>query len=220
MNLKRTNEIFAYSFLTIGITRVLLLILILLQLVSNLSQIASGETIDYNYYQSFSGTIAVVQLILGISSIFMIIIHLKKRLEISLGYFYGLIAFLIAIFGPSLISFFSIFAEASMYIKAGSQIIKTNFTYNDNKKNKKLIKDTDWFYSEKKTVNQIDTEKLELRKAKILREIEEWKELLNSGEIDEIIYNEEVNKLINKASKKWRIQIDLNEKGDILNERN
>ena len=41
-----------------------------------------------------------------------------------------------------------------------------------------------------------------------------------SGEIDEIIYNEEVNKLINKASKKWRIQIDLNEKGDILNERN
>ena len=55
--------------------------------------------------------------------------------------------------------------------------------------------------NQKEKSEQIEIQK-QKRMAKLEKEIGEWKELLDSGEIDETTYNEETNRLIEKERKK------------------
>ena len=50
---------------------------------------------------------------------------------------------------PSFFSVITVFASAGMFIKAGSKIKGKNTIQDTNtKEHKKLVKETDWFYSE------------------------------------------------------------------------
>ena len=84
-----------------------------------------------------------------------------------------------------------------------------------------------WFYSERKDQKnkseQIESQK-QKRMAKLEKEIGEWKELLDLGEIDEATYNEETNRLIEKERKRTermrRFQFGVTSKNGELNGNN
>ena len=89
-------------------------------------------------------------------------------------------------------------------MKAGSKIVKLNSDYRFGtyqKTTKKQIEDTNWFYEEGNEKKSSEQMKNQNKIAKIDKELNEWKELLDSGEIDEQTYNEETNKLIEKKKR-------------------
>ena len=106
----------------------------------------------------------------------------------------------------SILLIFVVFGQCGMYMKAGSKIIINNRDYKIKKRtNKKMIKNTEWFYSDREKNDRIveQTEnQTQKRNAKLEKEIGEWKKLLELGEIDETTYNEETNRLIEKERKK------------------
>ena len=103
-----------------------------------------------------------------------------------------------------------LFVECGMYMKAGSQINSKNSYYGKEKStSKKMIKNTEWFYSndanttmnEKKNSEEQSKKmqsKKETKREKLEKEISEWKELLDSGEIDQETYESEKNRLLKK----------------------
>ena len=74
------------------------------------------------------------------------------------------------------------------------------------KTSKKTIKNTEWFYNNQNTQNSQNDVKKQKKIEKIEKELYEWKQLLDSGEIDEEIYNAETNRLIEKERR-------INERG-------
>lgn len=203
MNLKKTNEIFGYALFTIGALKILLIILVLLKLTTNLNSIVNGENVNSDYYPTLSTTIGAAQIILAVGSIIMIIVNIKKQPEVITGYLWGLGALLIEFITPSIISFYAIFVECCMYMKAGNKIRnKNSISSIEHKTSKKIIKNTEWFYSDQNEEN----EEMEIKKRKRIEKLEEeiygWKQLLDLGQIDEATYNEETSKLIEKEKRR------------------
>lgn len=149
MNVKKLNEIFGYAHYIVGVLKILLLILAVIQIILNLNAISSGEYADVDY-MPFSTTIGFAQLILAVGSIVMIILNTKEQPEVIPGYLLGLVPVVIELILPPIVLFFFIFVEYGMYMKAGNKIRNINISGNKSyKKVKQSVHDTDWFYEEK-----------------------------------------------------------------------
>lgn len=147
MNIKKINEIFGYGLFIIGVLKILLVILVLIQLGTNITAISNGGSVNSEYYPAFSITIGFAQLILAIGSIIMIILNIKKQPEVITGYLWGLGALLIEFITPSILSFYAVFVECGMYMKAGTKIRNKNTGSDKNyRKIKQDMKNTEWFY--------------------------------------------------------------------------
>ena len=133
MSIKKLNEIFGYGLFIVGALKILLVILVLIQVGTNITAIFNGGSVNSEYYPTLSTTIGFAQLILAFGSIIMIILNIKKQPEVITGYLWGLGALLIEFITPSIISFYAVFVECSMYMKAGTKIRNKNEPYYGNK---------------------------------------------------------------------------------------
>ena len=98
----------------------------------------------------------------------------------------------------------TIYSErGNIYARSNNEIYKDEFKP---KTSKKTIKNTEWFYNNQNTQNSQNDVKKQKKIEKIEKELYEWKQLLDSGEIDEEIYNAETNRLIEKERR-------INERG-------
>ena len=207
MLLKTVNNIFGYGLVGVGVSKIIFTILIFLQMFTNVNSVLNGSTnINYEYYPTFTIILGGLQLFLALGSIIMLILNIAKSPKVIPGYLLGLLAILIEFIIPSFLYIFFVFAECGIYIKAGYKIINNNENYNNtflkSKTNKKLIKNSEWFFDDKDIQGNIQKEKnIQKKIQKIEQEIHEWKQLLDSGEITEEIYNEEKNRLIEKKKK-------------------
>ena len=151
MGLKKINEVFGYGLFVVGILKILLVILVIIQVGTNIIAVFNGGNVNADYYPVFSLIIALFQIVLAIGSIIMIILNTKKQPEVILGYLLGLGALLIELITPSIISFYIVFLVCSMYMKAGTKIRDKNIGSDRSYRKIKLDKkNTEWFYSEKK----------------------------------------------------------------------
>lgn len=154
--MRKLNEIFGYGLFIVGVAKIILVILVLLQAGTNIIAIFNGGSANSEYYPVLSTTIGFAQLILAVGSIVMIILNIKKQPEVIKGYLYGLGALLLEFVIPPIMSFYFVFVECGMYMKAGTKIRNKNLgSDKDYRKIKQNIKNTEWFYSEK---NKIDNE--------------------------------------------------------------
>lgn len=206
MNVRKLNEIFGYGLFVVGALKLLLAVLVILQFGTNIAAIMNGENIETDTYANLSMTVALAQIILALGSIIMIFVNIKRNPEVITGYLLGLGAIMLEFITPSFLTIFMVFVQCGMYMKAGTKITNKNVSYkSEHKTSKRTIKNTDWFYSERKEQKN-KSEQIEIqaqkRKAKLEKELGEWKELLELGEIDEATYNEETNRLIEKE-RKW-----------------
>lgn len=206
MSIRKLNEIFGYGLFVVGALKLLLAVLVILQFGTNIAAIMNGENINTDTYANFSMTVALAQIILALGSIIMIFVNIKRSPEVITGYLLGVGAIMLEFITPSFLVIFMVFVQCGMYMKAGTKITNKNVSYkSEQRTSKKTIKNTDWFYSERKEQKE-RSEQIEIqaqkRKAKLENEIREWKELLELGEIDEATYNEETNRLIEKERKK------------------
>lgn len=206
MSIKKANEIFGYSIFAMGPLRLLVVILTLIKVGSSFG-IISGGNVSYDSYTTFSTILSFVQLFLAVASIVMIFLNRKYQPNLITGYLLGLGAFLIECILPALM----LIVACGMYMKAGTKIINENKKYEEREKTtKKMIKNTEWFYTDQDKENSTNEQirlKEEKKKAKLENEIYEWKKLLESGEIDETTYREETNKLIEREEMKNKIKI-------------
>lgn len=147
MSVKKVNEIFGYGLFIVGALKILLVVLVLLQVGSNITAIFNGGNVKSEYYPTLSTAIGFAQIILAIGSILMIIVNMKKQPEVITGYLWGLGALLIEFITPSIMSFYAVFVECSMYMKAGTKIRNKNTGSDKNyRKIKQDMKNTEWFY--------------------------------------------------------------------------
>lgn len=182
--MRKLNEIFGYGLFIVGVAKIILVILVLLQAGTNIIAIFNGGSANSEYYPVFSLVIGFLQLILAIGSIIMIILNIKKQPQVIIGYLYGLGALLLEFVIPPIMSFYFVFVECGLYMKAGNKIRNVNWGLGKEEKiNKKIIKNTDWFYSDKK----------EQRKGELEKENYESKELSDLMEVDETTYDIETN---------------------------
>jgi len=148
MSVGKINNFFGYGLLTIGISKILIIILALMQVGSSIFNGGSELSI---YFPMLSSIIGWAQIFLALGSIIMIVVNMKKRPKVIIGYLYGLGAILIEFITPPIILVFLVFAESGLYMKAGDKIRKANLKYGiGNKKSKDIINETEWFFSEKK----------------------------------------------------------------------
>lgn len=146
---KKLNEIFGYGLFIIGALKIILLILILLQVGTNMTAALNGGSGNLEDYSIISTTIGFAQLILAIGSIIMIILNIKEQPGVIIGYLLGLGAILIEFIIPSIFAVYAIFVESGMYMKAGMKIRNQNTGGNINyRKIKKDMKNTEWFYGD------------------------------------------------------------------------
>ena len=206
MNLKTVNEIFGYGLFGVGAWKIVFTILVFLQMFTNVNiALNGGDGTDYGYYPTFSIIIGGVQILLAIGSIIMILINSTKQPAVIPGYLWGLGAILIELITPLSIYIFVLFAECGMYMKAGHKIRNQNEYYKSEfrpKTSKATIKNTEWFYNDQNIQNPQNDVKKQKRIEKIEKELYEWKQLLDTGEIDEETYNQETNRLIEKEKKR------------------
>lgn len=210
MNIKTVNEIFGYGLFGIGALKIVFTILVFFQMITNVNiALNGGDGTDYGYYPTFSVILGGAQILLAIGSIIMILVNSTIQPKVIPGYLWGLGAILIELIIPSSLYIFVLFAECGMYMKAGQKIRSNNEIYKDEfkpKMSKKTIKNTEWFYNNQNTQNSQNDVKKQKKIEKIEKELYEWKQLLDSGEIDEEIYNAETNRLIEKERR-------INERG-------
>ena len=210
MNIKTVNEIFGYGLFGIGALKIVFTILVFFQMITNVNiALNGGDGTDYGYYPTFSVILGGAQILLAIGSIIMILVNSTIQPKVIPGYLWGLGAILIELIIPSSLYIFVLFAECGMYMKAGQKIRSNNEIYKDEfkpKTSKKTIKNTEWFYNNQNTHNSQNDVKKQKKIEKIEKDLYEWKQLLDSGEIDEEIYNAETNRLIEKERR-------INERG-------
>lgn len=210
MNIKTVNEFFGYGLFGIGALKIVFTILVFFQMITNVNiALNGGDGTDYGYYPTFSVILGGAQILLAIGSIIMILVNSTIQPKVIPGYLWGLGAILIELIIPSSLYIFVLFAECGMYMKAGQKIRSNNEIYKDEfkpKTSKKTIKNTEWFYNNQNTQNSQNDVKKQKKIEKIEKELYEWKQLLDSGEIDEEIYNAETNRLIEKERR-------INERG-------
>lgn len=200
---KKINYFCGYAFFLFGILRIIIVLMGLVLVGNTVINLSEGSTnfISYELFGIIATILGLFQILLGIISILMIFLNKKDNSEVISGYLYALGAFLLGFIS----SVFTVFFEASLYMKAGSKIIKT--TSREIKTNNKEA-NAEWFYNREnrdffseKNDNIIWETKNEKRNEKILEEIYGWRDLMDSGEIDEETYNEMKDKLLKKMQK-------------------
>ena len=203
MNLKKINEFMAYLYFAAGMVKLIYIIMVFMQFSANIVAIFNGGEGNNGYFPEISFAIGITQIILGIVSIIMIFICSTRQPEVISGYFWGLGALALEFIVPNSLFVYVVFAQCGMYIRAGIKIRNGAGRYEDTSKNKKLAKNTEWFYNEQND-NKVELSEGEMQNImdKLQPEIQEWKKLLSSGMIDEDMYNKEINKMINKEKKK------------------
>ena len=200
--IKRVNEIFSYAFYVLGASKILLIFLVLLKAFTNISVILNGGVVKNEYFPTLTTALGHLELTLLFGSVVMIFINIKKQPETIKGYLWGLGAISLEFVLPSIMMFFALFAQCRMFVKAGSKIRKGSFNYSqENKTTKKMIKNTDWFYSNENQQDKKVQIKQEKKKTKIQEEIEGWKQLFNDGQIDEETFNQEIKRLKKKEER-------------------
>ena len=152
MNTNKTNEIFGHALFIVGALKIVFTILVVMQLSTNLVAISNGGTVNGEYFPIFSTMLGSAQLILAVGSVIMIIVNSRNNPEVIGGYLIGLGALLLEFITPTILAFFVVFIECSLYMKAGSEIINKNSRYKkETKKSKRKVDASEeWFYSEKK----------------------------------------------------------------------
>lgn len=200
---KKINYFCGYAFFLFGNLRIIIVLMGLVLMGNTVINLSGGNTnvISYELFEIIATILGLFQILLGIISIIMIFLNKKDNPEVVSGYLYALGGFLLGFVS----SVFTVFFEASLYMKAGSKIIKT--TSRQIKTNAKEA-NAEWFYNREnkdffseKNDSIIWETKNEKRNEKILEEIYGWRDLMDSGEIDEETYNEMKNKLLKKMQK-------------------
>ena len=201
MSVKKFNELFANIYIVTGLLKAVFCFAVFFKMITNVISIFNGGGWDYNNFLEVSNIIGFLQFFLIIVSIVMVFVNIERIPGVIPGYLFGLLPPLIEIFTPTFIYVYVVFPNCCLYISAGYKIKRKNSDgRTEIKTSRKKIRNTNWFYKD----NSKQIEKMERNKLMAEKEIEEWKELLASGEIDEETYNLEEKRLqekINKLSK-------------------
>lgn len=173
MNLKKINNFLGYSLYIVGASRIVLIILAFLKFGKNISGIINNSGVTgSNIITLFSGLIGIAQIILAIASVIMLVISLNNEPKAAKGYACAICAILIEFFVPSFLMLFFIFVECSLYMKAGTILVKLNSGDSKNtKRNEELAKNTEWFFDEKREEERI--KRIEEQQEKNKENIEE-----------------------------------------------
>ena len=207
MHLKTVNGIFGYGYLAVGASKCLFTILLLLQMFTNVNiALNGGDGTNYGYYPTVSLILGGAQFFLAIGSIIMIYVNSTTHPSVIPGYLWGLGAVLLELITGSMMIIYIlvVFFECGMYVKAGQKIINDNEKYKDEYAHKTgpKPKNPEWYYGKRNEQNEYVSVEKQQRMEKLEKELEEWKQLLDDGEIDEETYNQETSKLIEKVRKK------------------
>lgn len=202
MNVSKANSVMGYGLMLVGAAKAILIILIFSKITMKLSLLLSGLNLTTIYFPTFSSVIMYCQIALCIGAMIMAMINYSVQEELVTPYLATLGAFLLDIIMPSILAIIVIFFSCYIYFKSGNTILRLNTDKGAEKRyNKKLKKRTEYFYSGKRKNKLTNQEQIELIKADIKNEIQEWKNLLDSGEIDLESYNQEIERLNKKAQK-------------------
>lgn len=142
--MEKTNNFFGNLYIGIGWIKGFIGIVTLLQIIGVLLGGGVGVSLE-----TIAGLVGIVQLILCPISVVMIFVSLSHGSSAISGYILGLVSILLEIFLRPFLLIFLIFFIAVLYIKAGL-MIKNNGNPTIKTVSDKQIKDTDWFYSDKK----------------------------------------------------------------------
>ena len=142
--MEKTNNFFGNLFIGIGWIKGFIGIVTLLQIIGVLLGGGVGVSLE-----TIAGLVGIVQLILCPISVVMIFVSLSHGSSAISGYILGLVSILVEMFLSAFLLVFFIFFIAVLYIKAGL-MIKNNGNPTIKTVSEKQIKDTDWFYSDKK----------------------------------------------------------------------
>ena len=207
MNLKTVNRIFGYGLFGVGAVKIIYTIFLLSQIATNVNSAFNGGEWNYGFFSLIIEVINLVQVLLMIGSAIMIFVNIKEQPKVIKGYAWGLGSMLVTYIIPSWpwLIIGTLILQCGMLMKAGTEIMSTSDTYKNEFKPKmsnKTIKNTEWYLGKKNEQNEYISEKKQKRMEKLEKEIEEWKKLLDTGEIDEETYNQETSKLIEKERKR------------------
>ena len=207
MNLKKINRIFGYGLFGIGAIKIIYTIFLLSKISNNVNSAFNGGEWNYGFFSLIITVINLVQVLLMIVSAIMIFVNIMEQPKVIKGYAWGLGSMLVTYIIPSWpwLIIGTLILQCGMLMKAGTEIISTSDTYKNEFKPKmsnKTIKNTEWYLGKKNEQNEYVSEKKQKRMEKLEKEIEEWKKLLDTGEIDEETYNQETSKLIEKERKR------------------
>lgn len=207
MNLKKINRIFGYGLFGIGAIKIIYTIFLLSKISNNVNSAFNGGEWNYGFFSLIITVINLVQVLLMIVSAIMIFVNIKEQPKVIKGYAWGLGSMLVTYIIPSWpwLIIGTLILQCGMLMKAGTEIMSTSDTYKNEFKPKmsnKTIKNTEWYLGKKNEQNEYISEKKQKRMEKLEKELEEWKQLLDTGEIDEETYHQETNRLIEKERKR------------------
>lgn len=150
MSLKKVNEFFGISLLTIGILKILLMILVLIQSGNAaVSMVTGGEAklFDASFLGDFVG---ILQIVVAACSFIMIFVNIKKYPEVIMGYVIGILALILEIILPAIIFFIYGFVEGILYINASNVVRNKKFKlFSIETDSSEKVENTDWFYGDK-----------------------------------------------------------------------
>lgn len=152
MNLKKVNNVFGISLYLIGILKVLLIFLIMIESGNAATAMVTGNSSVPEFsFKSFSKILGYAQITLAACSLIMIFVNIKSYKETIIGYVIGILAVVLECILPPIIFFVYVFVECALYIKAGNVIRnkKLKLFGIDDDSNEK-VESTDWFYGDKK----------------------------------------------------------------------
>lgn len=205
MNLKTVNRIFGYGHFGMGAIKIIYTIFLLSQMVTNVNIALNGGEWSYGFFPIIAQVISFVQTLLTLGSVIMIFVNMIQQPKVIIGYVWGLGAMLVPYIIPSWLIIGALLVQCGMLMKAGTEIMNNSDTYKNEfrpKTSKKTIKNTEWYYGKKNEQNEYVSEKKQKRIEKLEKELAEWKQLLDTGEIDEETYNQETNRIIEKERKR------------------
>lgn len=207
MNLKTVNRIFGYGLFAMGAIKIIYTIFLLSQMVTNVNIALNGGEWSYGFFPIIAQVISLVQTLLTIGSVIMIFVNITQQPKVIKGYGWGLGAMLVPYIIPSWpwLIIGTLILQCGMLMKAGTEIMSNSDTYKNEFKPKmsnKTIKNTEWYLGKKNEQNEYISEKKQKRMEKLEKELEEWKQLLDTGEIDEATYHQETSRLIEKERKR------------------
>ena len=205
MNLKKINRIFGYGLFGMGAIKIIYTIFLLSQMVTNVNIALNGGEWSYGYFAIIAQIIGLLQRVTTIGCVIMILVNVMQQPKAVMGYVWGLGAALVPYIIPSWLTIGALIVQCGMLMKAGTEIMSTSDTYKNEFKPKmsnKTIKNTEWYLGKKNEQNEYISEKKQKRMEKLEKELEEWKQLLDTGEIDEETYNQETSRLIEKERKR------------------
>ena len=207
MNLKTVNRIFGYGLFGVGAVKIIYTIFLLSQIATNVNSAFNGGEWNYGFFSLIIEVINLVQVLLMIGSAIMIFVNIKEQPKVIKGYAWGLGSMLVTYIIPSWpwLIIGTLILQCGMLMKAGTEIMSTSDTYKNEFKPKmsnKTIKNTEWYLGKKNEQNEYISEKKQKRMEKLEKELAEWKQLLDTGEIDEETYHQETSRLIEKERKR------------------